>query len=88
MSHAATPAMPRAEARTTIWMLLPHHVRRLVLWSASMPVERAADELTAFTAVERAAITSALRSMMTHLSVAEQCMNDSDVTTRTITVLH
>lgn len=85
---AAAVAMPRAEARTTIWMLLPHHVRRLVLWSAGMPVERAADELTAFTAVERARVTAALRSMMTHLAMAEQCMNDSDVTTRTTTVLH
>ena len=78
----------RKEARITIWLLLPHPVRRLVLAFADMPDARANDELTAFTRIERARITAALRSMMTHLSVAESCMNDSDVTTHTTTVLH
>lgn len=78
----------RKEARITIWLLLPHPVRRLVLAFADMPDARANDELTAFNRTERARITAALRSMMTHLSVAESCMNDSDVTTHTTTVLH
>ena len=82
------PENARKTGRITIWLLLPQHVRRLALWAADMPTDRADDELTAFTRVERARITAALQSMMTHLSMAEQCMNDSDVTTRTTLVLH
>ena len=87
-STAATAKSSRKEARITIWLLLPNPVRRLVMALADMPDARANDELTAFNHVERARITAALRSMMTHLSVAESCMNDSDVTTHTTTVLH
>lgn len=85
---AASSKNSRKEARVTIWMLLPHPVRRLVLALADMPDARANDELTAFSRVERARITAAVRSMMTHLSVAESCMHDGDVTTSTTTVLH
>lgn len=83
---AALVAKERAEeARITIWLLLPTQVRRLVLAFAEMPRERAEDDLTKFTRNERARITSALQSMMVHLSMAEGCMRDTEPRT---TVLH
>ncbi|OFJ47593.1 hypothetical protein BA896_023330 [Janthinobacterium lividum] len=85
---ATSPKSSRKEARITIWMLLPHPVRRLVIAFADMPDARANDELTAFTRIERARITAALRSMMIDLSMAESCMSDSDVTARTVLELH
>ena len=82
------PENARKTGRITIWLLLPPHVRRIALWAAGMPASRADDELTTFTSIERARITAALQSMLTSLTMAEQCMNDSDVTTRTTLVLH
>ncbi|WP_300750630.1 hypothetical protein [Janthinobacterium sp.] len=73
------------EARITIWALIDPTVRRLALAIAEVPDDRAHDDLTTFSRIERARISNALQSMMTKLSVAEQCMRD---TTRNTTVLH
>lgn len=81
------PKNGRTRARVNMWLLLPNHVRRLVMWAAGMPCERADDDLTAFSAIERSKIRSALRLMMQELWIAEDLMNDSDITTRTIPVL-
>ena len=78
----ATTTMPRAETRTFMWTMLPLPVRRVVMWFAGMPDDRAGDELAAFSVRERARIRGALQSMMMNLDIAEQCMNDSDITTR------
>lgn len=88
MTPAAVAALVAAErveeSRITLWLLVPLPVRALVLTVADLPRARAADDLTTFTARERARISAEAQRLMSHMSVAEQCMRDTAKTT----VLH
>ncbi|WP_377704923.1 hypothetical protein [Pseudoduganella sp. UC29_71] len=74
---ALVAAEDRENERAAFWALVPMPARVVVMLTARLPRDRAADPLTSFTRAERHHIALALEVMTSHLAVAAQCMRDT-----------